>query len=344
MILVTGGTGLVGSHLLVELIKRNHSVKAIFRNEKKLNSVKNVFDYYFDNADVHFNKIEWIKADITDVYSLEKAFKNVRIVYHCAAIVSFNEKDYKAMRKTNIEGTANMVNLAIAHKIKKFCYVSSIATIEKNSNSEMLITEENEWNKESNNYGYAISKYGAEMEVWRGSQENLDVVIVNPGVILGSGFWQSGTGELFSKMYQNFKFYTNGITGFVGVKDVVKAMIKLTESNIKNERFILVSENISFKELFFKIADTFGRKRPSVKVDKTLSNLAWRVEKIKSFITGKPPLITKHSANASLSIYCYDSGKIKKSLDFNFETIDKTIKDVCADFLRDKKRYFKNNP
>ncbi len=338
MILVTGGTGLVGSHLLVELIKRNHSVKAIYRNEKKLNAVKNVFNYYFDDADTYFDKIEWIKADITDIPSLEKAFLNTDIVYHCAAIVSFNEKDYPVMRKTNIEGTANMVNLAIANKIKKFCYVSSIATIEKNSNPNSLITEENEWNKESNNYGYAITKYGAEMEVWRGTQENLDVVIVNPGVILGSGFWQSGPGELFSKMYQNFKFYTEGITGFVGVKDVVKAMIKLTESNIKNERFILVSENISFKELFFKIADAFGRKRPSVKVDKTLSNIAWRVEKIKSFLTGKPPLITKHSANASLSKYRYDSSKIKKAVDFNFETIDETIKDVCVDFLKDREQ------
>lgn len=337
MILVTGGTGLVGSHLLVELTKKNNSVKAIYRNEKKLDAVKNVFSYYFEDSKKYFAKIEWIKADITDIPSLEKAFQNIKTVYHCAAIVSFNEKDYKAMRKTNIEGTANIVNLAIAFNIKKLCYVSSIATIEKNSNPNALITEENEWNKESNNYGYAITKYGAEMEVWRGSQEGLDVVIVNPGVILGSGFWQSGPGELFTKVYQNFKFYTEGVTGFVAVKDVVKAMTKLMESAIINERFILVSENISFKELFFKIADTLKKKKPSVKVGKTLSTIAWRIEKIKSFVTGKPPMITKHSASASLSIYKYDSSKIIKKLHFKFQPLDETVKDVCIDFLKDKK-------
>lgn len=337
MILVTGGTGLVGSHLLVELTKKNNSVKAIYRNEKKLDAVKNVFSYYFEDSKKYFAKIEWIKADITDIPSLEKAFQNIKTVYHCAAIVSFNEKDYKAMRKTNIEGTANIVNLAIAFNIKKLCYVSSIATIEKNSNPNALITEENEWNKESNNYGYAITKYGAEMEVWRVSQEGLDVVIVNPGVILGSGFWQSGPGELFTKMYQNFKFYTEGVTGFVAVKDVVKAMTQLMESAIINERFILVSENISFKELFFKIADTLKKKKPSVKVGKTLSTIAWLIEKIKSFVTGKPPMITKHSASASLSIYKYDSSKIIKKLHFKFQPLDETIKDVCIDFLKDKK-------
>ena len=335
MILVTGGTGLVGSHLLAKLTQEKKPVRAIYRSKDKLKTVRNVFSYYFKDTDKYFDKIEWLKGDITDVPSLENAFKNVDYVYHCAAIVSFNAKDYQAMRKTNIEGTANMVNLSIANNIKKFCHVSSIATIEKNSNPNVLITEDNEWNKESNNYGYAITKYGAEMEVWRGTQEGLDVVIVNPGVILGSGFWLSGPGELFTKMYTGFNFYTEGITGFVGVKDVVKAMTQLMESSVKNERYILVSENTSFKELFFKIADTFRKKRPSVKVGKTLSNIAWRMEKLKSFITGKPPLITKHSASASLSRYKYDAGKIKKDLNFEFESLDKTIKDTCGDYLKD---------
>jgi nucleoside-diphosphate-sugar epimerase len=335
MILVTGGTGLVGSHLLAELVKQNQAIRAIYRSEEKLKLAKNVFSYYFEEFDDKFSKIEWVKADINDVPSLELAFKNINYVYHCAAIVSFNEKDYQSMRKTNIEGTANMINLSIANNIKKFCYVSSIATIEKNTKKESLITEENEWNKESNNYGYAITKYGAEMEVWRGSQEGLRVVVVNPGVILGSGFWYSGPGELFTKMYNGFKFYTEGITGFVGVKDVVKTMIQLMESDIKNERFILISENKSFKNLFFKIADTFNKNRPSIKVGKTLSNIAWRIEKVKSLISGKPPLITKHSASASLSTYQYDSGKIKKYLNYKFESLDKTIQDACKNFEQD---------
>jgi len=335
MILVTGGTGLVGSHLLANLVTKNEPIRAIFRKSSKLNTVKRVFSYYFDDYKNKFDLIEWIEADLTDVPSLEKAFQNIDKVYHCGAIVSFNKNDYQAMRKTNIEGTANMVNLAIANRIKKFCYVSSIATIEKNENPNKQITEENEWNKETNNYGYAITKYGAEMEVWRATQEGLKVVIVNPGVILGSGFWQNGPGELFAKSYNEFPFYTEGITGFVGVKDVVKAMVNLMESNIVNERFILVSDNISFKMLFFKMADAFNKKRPRIKVGNFLSNIAWRVEAIKSFLTKKPPMITKHSASASLSKYLYDSSKIKKTIDFQFEPIDATIKEVCKDYLND---------
>ncbi len=334
MILVTGGTGLVGSHLLYQLSLTKDKIRAIYRSEDKIKLTKRVFSYYTKD-DAFFNKIEWLKADVTNVSSLEKAFKNINLVYHCAAIVSFDARDYQQMRKVNIEGTANMVNFALANNVTKFCFVSSIATIEKNT-SNNLITETNEWNTETNNYGYAITKYGAEMEVWRATQEGLDVVIVNPGVILGSGFWYNGPGELFTKFYTEFKFYTEGITGFVGVKDVVKTMILLMDGSIKNERFILVAENSSFKDVFFKIADSFHKKRPNIKVDKTLSNIAWRLEKIKSFITQKPPLITKHSASASLSKYQYSSAKIEKTLNFSFEELEDTIIAVCKDFLKDK--------
>ena len=348
MILVTGGTGLVGSHLLYQLALKNDKIRAIHRKNSNLNAVAHVFSYYTSNYKELFQKIEWIEADVTDVPSLEKAFKNTAIVYHCAAIVSFDKRDYQQMRKVNIEGTANMVNLSLANKVQKFCFVSSIATMEKkellvSSQSEDAknhntnrIDETNEWNTETNNYGYAITKYGAEMEVWRATQEGLDVVIVNPGVILGSGFWHSGPGELFTKFYNEFKFYTEGSTGFVAVKDVAKAMIQLMDSNITNERFILVAENSSFKNLFFKIADAFGKKQPTIKVTKTLSAIAWRLEAVKSFFTGKAPLITKHSASASLSNYQYSSDKIKKAINFKFEELDRTIQDVCKDFLKDK--------
>ncbi len=335
MILITGATGLVGSHLLYLLISKGESVRAIYRKNSNLDAVKNVFSYYTKEYEALFNKIEWFEADITDVPSLKNAFSNINFVYHCAAIVSFDKRDYFTMRKTNIEGTANMVNLSIANKITKFCYVSSIATIEKSTKKDELITETNEWNTETNNYGYAITKYGAEMEVWRASQEGLDVVMVNPGVILGAGFWHSGPGELFTKAYNNFKFYTEGVTGFVSVKDVAKAMLLLMKSEIKNERFILVSANISFKEVFIKMADAFSSKPPTIKVGKTLSNIAWRLEWFKSLLTGKSPMITKHSASASLSTYRYSAKKIEKALNFEFENIEITIKDVATCFLKD---------
>ncbi|AMC12226.1 NAD-dependent epimerase [Lutibacter profundi] len=328
MILVTGGTGLVGSHLLLQLVLKNNMVRAIHRKNSNLNAVKKVFSYYSSNFETLFKKIEWVEADITDVFSLEKAFENVSEVYHAAALISFNSKDNKAMRKVNIEGTSNIVNLCIAKKVKKICYVSSIATIEKSINNK-IIDENCEWNVELNNYGYAITKHGAEMEVWRASQEGVDVVIVNPGVILGAGFWHNGSGELFSKIYNGLKFYSEGITGFVSTTDVVKIMIQLMQSDIKNERYILVSENVSFKDVFFKIADSFNKKRPTIKTTKFMTAIGWRLEKIRAILTHKPPLLTKQSSKAIHNKHYYSSEKIKKAIDFQFESVFATVKAVC---------------
>lgn len=333
MILVTGGTGLVGSHLLYHLSLENEAIKAIHRNNSNLNAVKNVFSYFSDDFEALFQKIEWIEADITDVFALEKAFENVTHVYHSAALVSFDPKDYRAMRKINIEGTSNVVNFCIDKKVEKLCFVSSVATIEK-SISNKILDEDEAWSNEMNIHGYAITKYGAEMEVWRASQEGVPVVIVNPGVILGAGFWKQGSGVIFSKIYKGLSFYSEGITGFISVKDVAKIMLQLMQSNIKNERFILVSENRSFKDVFFLIADNFGKKRPSVKITTFISEIGWRLEKIRSFLTGKPPLLTRNSAKSIHKKYCYSSEKIKASLHYDFEPVSDTIERVCKLYIR----------
>ena len=334
MILVTGGTGLVGSHLLYQLALQHKNIVAIHRKTSNLEAVKHVFSYYSDTADALFASISWLEADITDIYSLTKAFKDITHVYHCAAMISFSKADYLTMRKVNIEGTANIVNICIDKKITKLCYVSSVAAIGKSLNGEE-ITEEDEWNVEQNNYGYAITKYGAEMEVWRASQEGIDTVIVNPSVILGPGFWQEGSGKLFSNIYKGFKFYTEGITGFVGVHDVVTCMIALMESTLKNEHYLLISENTSFKALFFAIADGLHKKRPSIKATPFLSGLAWRVSSFLQLITGKKSMITKQTAKSSHNNYRYSNAKIKAALDFEFEPLATTIASTCAYCLKD---------
>lgn len=330
MILVTGGTGLVGAHLLYHLSLKNDTIRAIYRTTASLEKVKKVFSFYSDDVTL-FDKIEWFKADITDVPAMIPAFSDVKHVYHCAAFISFNPKDYIEMRKINIHGTAIIANLCIDAKIDKLCFVSSIAAV-GDSLQNKPITEEDEWNKELDNSGYSITKFGAEMEVWRASQENIDVVIVNPGVILGSGFWTSGSGKLFSQVYNGFKFYTEGVTGFVSVQDVVKAMLLLMDSDVKNERFILVSENKSFKEIFFSIADAFGKKRPSKKIKSWQTALFWRLSSVISFITKKEPLLSKYSARSAHSISEYSSEKIKKTLNFKFESIENTIQKVTKIF------------
>ena len=259
MILVTGGTGLVGSHLLYKLLQGKAKVRAIYRREKTLETVKRVFSFYSKSPNKLFDSIEWIQADITDIPSLEHALKDIIYVYHCAAFVSFEPDKYYQLRKINIEGTANVVNLCLDQKIKKLCYVSSVAAL-GNSTNNKKIDEETYWNPEEENSVYGITKYGAEMEVWRGIQEGLQAVIVNPTVIIGPGIWSHGSGYLIKKVYTGMSYYTKGSIGLVDIHDVVNIMTELMSSNISNERFILISENWSYKEFFNYIAKNLNLK------------------------------------------------------------------------------------
>ncbi|HET8753627.1 MAG TPA: SDR family oxidoreductase [Salinimicrobium sp.] len=342
MILVTGGTGLVGSHLLVELLKSGKNVRAIFRNEKKLDSVKRVFFYYFPKteAEFFFEKIDWVKAEINDIPSLEIAFPDVTQVFHCAALVSFDPSDNKKLRKINIEGTANVVNLCISNKVEKLCLVSSIATLDLKPGEEE-ISEISIWNPAENHSMYAITKYGAEMEAWRASQEGIPVVIVNPGVIIGPGFWESGSGKIFKKVKNGLNFYFPKITGFVGVKDVVKIMAELMERPVKNEQFILVAENVSFKHIFEQVAVVLGKSPPSKALKPWMLNLGWIFQKIFGFATNKPRNLTSQSRKSLFKSTFYSSEKIKILLDYEFKKIDDVISETAENFKRDLE---KQNP
>ena len=336
MILVTGGTGLVGSHLLFQLLKSNVSIRAIYRQENTLKRVKHVFSYFSDDADALFNQIEWVEADLNNIPQLQDAFKDITHVYHCAAIVSFEPNKYHLIRKINIKGTANIVNLSISNKIKKLCYVSSISAIGHHTNPEVLIDEKTDWNPEDDNSIYAITKYGAELEVWRGTQEGLDAVIVNPGIILGAGYWNGGSsGNLFKRIYNGMPYYTLGITGYVDIWDVVKAMQQLMNSNIKNEGFILVSENISFKVLQTKTAEELQVKPPNKEAKPWLLAIAWRLDWLKHKLFGKPRILSKQVAKSAINISKYDASKLKTTLNFEFKPINKSIEEVSLLYLQD---------
>ncbi|MGA9591175.1 MAG: NAD-dependent epimerase/dehydratase family protein [Salegentibacter sp.] len=328
MILVTGGTGFVGSHLLFDLAKSGEKVRAIHRKNSDLEAVKKVFSYYTDekNAEELFNSIEWTEADITEIPALTSAFENITRVYHCAAFVSMGAGHEKVMRRVNIKGTANVVNLCIKEKIEKLCYVSSVASLGKPVKGK-IIEEDNLWNPEENHSDYAITKYGAEIEVWRGSQEGLDVVIVNPGVILGAGFWNEGSSRAFTRIDKGLKFYFPKVTGFVGVRDVVKAMKLLMASDIKNEKYILVAENLSFKKLFSKIADSINRPRPSRLIKKWMIKIAWVLQRLGAPF-GVKQQFTRHSASTLYEDARYSSEKIRNELDFQFTPIAEVISET----------------
>jgi dihydroflavonol-4-reductase len=332
MVLVTGGTGLVGAHLLLHLIENGDNVRALYRNAKKIERTKSVFDLYKKSH--LFELIQWIEADILDVPSLETVFTDIEYVYHCAALISFNPKDEDLVRKTNIEGTANIVNFCIAKGVKKLCFVSSIAALGDLAAHETIITEETEWNPEKPHSDYAISKYGAEMEVWRGLQEGLDVVIINPGVILGpipkSKNTEQGSAELYTKVANGLSFYTLGNTGFVAVDDVVRIASILMKSEIKNERFTLISDNIVFRDILNTIADALKVKRPVNHANPLLMKIIWRVDWFLATFFLKKREITKATAKSSYTKDLYSNEKVKTSLKTDFLDIHQYIKEVST--------------
>jgi dihydroflavonol-4-reductase len=328
MVLVTGGTGLVGAHLLLHLIENGERVRAIYRNLESIQKTKKLFLLY--KKEDLFKKIDWIQADIIDVPSLEMAFEDVDYVYHCAALISFNPKDEDLIRKINIEGTANMVNFCIIKNVKKVCFVSSIAALGDLKENEKIITEETEWNPEKPHSDYAISKYGAEMEIWRGQQEGLNSVIVNPGVILGPRIWEQGSGILFNKIENGFPFYTKGTTGFVAVTDVVKVMVQLMKSEVKSERFTLIAKNIVFQDLFNSIADAMKVKRPSFYVSPLLTNVFWRIDWLLSIVFRTKRKLDRATAIASYSKNLYSNEKIIKTLETEFVDIHHYVTEISS--------------
>ena len=330
MILVTGGTGLVGAHLLLHLIEsRNNAtekIRAIYRTIESIEKTRSLFNLY--KKINLFNFIEWVNADIVDVTSLESVFIGISQVYHCAAIISFDPKDEEKIRKINIEGTANIVNFCLSYNIQKFCYVSSIAVLGDLAANETIITEETEWNPEKPHSDYAISKYGAEMEVWRGQQEGLNILIVNPGVIIGPGFHERGSGLLFKKVADGLSFYTLGTTGFVAVSDVVRICNELMNSDIKNERFTLIAENITFRDILNSIAAALHVQKPTKHAKPYLMELIWRLDWILSVVFGQKRQFTKATAKASYSKSLYSNQKIKDTLNTEFADVKEYIKEI----------------
>jgi dihydroflavonol-4-reductase len=336
MILVTGGTGMLGSHLLFKLLKEGEKVRALKRNSSNLEHVKKVFSYYEEDYAELFKKIEWFDADIMDQESLYESLDGIDRVFHVAALVSFRSRDKYKMISNNVTGTANIVNAALESGVQKFCHVSSISALGHDSSTN-LTHEETFRNPKARYSGYSISKYRSELEVWRGITEGLNAVIVNPSIILGPGDWKTGSPSIFSNIAKGLKFYTNGITGYVDVWDVVNAMVSLMKTEISGERYIVSAENISFKEIFSKVADSLGVKRPTIHANKAMLGIAWRFEAIRSHITGNQPMVTKDSAYSANNIVRFSSQKLIDAIDFRFTPIESSVKKISEIYLSDEK-------
>ena len=330
MILITGATGLVGSHLALQLIENGEKVRAIYRNSTSKMATKSLFELYGKGN--LFEDIEWIQADITDVPSLEIAFANVDSVYHCAALISFDPKDEALLRKTNIEGTANIVNFSITNGVKKLCFVSSIAALGDLKSFETIINETTEWNPEKHHSDYAISKYGAEIEIWRGQQEGLKVAVLNPGIILGPGFWNKGSGQLFSAVANGMSFYTKGISGFVAVTDVVQLLILAMKTNLDNEinreQFVVIEGNYSYEVIINTISEALKVTKPRFYASPWLTKIAWRLDWIAATVFNQKRKLSKETARSSHSTDLYSNEKATTTFDFQFRNIKEYIHEI----------------
>jgi len=325
MILVTGGTGLTGSHLLFELTSRGDKVRATKRSGSSVDFVRKVFSLYTNNPDTLLNQIQWVDVDLIDYRSVLEATRNIDTVFHTGAVVSFNPKDSTSIKETNIKGTANVVDACIESGVKTLCHVSSIASLGE-PNPQGAIDELCNWTKSKGQSVYAKSKFYGEMEVWRGAEQGLRVIIVNPSVILGPGRWNTGSGQLFSRISKGMPFFTSGVSGYVDVRDVAKALVLLNDKQeIANERFILNSENVSFKELFTLIANGIGKKPPFIEVKPWIVNVIYPFIKLIGIIVGKGTAVSRSNLKSAFSISNYSSEKVKKAIGFEFIPIADSI-------------------
>jgi len=317
MIFITGASGLLGSHVAYALCAKGYAVKALRRSNSDLEGIKEVFSFYDQSHPALFNKIIWVDGNVDDYFSLLEGMGGTDEVYHCAGVIGFSGEDPKLLLKINGEGTANVVNVAMEKGIKKFCHVSSISAIPNHDKKE-IIDESIFWKSSPENSAYAISKYAGEQEVWRAIEEGLNAVIVNPSIIIGPGNWGKSTGKIITESHKGIKFYTESTKGYVDVRDVAQCMILLMEKNIFSERFILNSENLSFKDALSFLHIEFGNKVPSIKANKFLLEFARILEKILSVFSNYRPSISKEVVSAALTSENYNNKKIIDAISFNF--------------------------
>lgn len=324
-VLVTGGTGLVGAHLLYELVRKGYSVKATKRSSSNLKFAEWVFGLYSSNPGELFKKVEWVEADMLDYSSVQEATRGIDTVFHTSAVVSFNPYRAKAIISNNVAGTANIVDACLENGVKTLCHISSIAAL-GDTNAQGFIDENCKWSSSKGQGAYALSKFLSENEVWRGKEHGLRVIVVNPSVILGPGRWDSGSGQLFKQASKGQPFYTEGISGFVDVRDVAKAMVVLSENDeISNDRFVLNAENVSYKQLFTIIAEEIGKKAPYIKIPRTLIKAVSPIVYLVGIITGAGGKTLVKSTDAAFSKTNYSSEKIKKAINFQFIPVSETV-------------------
>lgn len=323
-IFITGATGLVGAQFIRKLLGEGYRVVALRRKE--------VPDPWLKEID---DQIEWRLGDINDVQSLLKAMNGCQHVIHAAAMISFLPKRRQLMMETNIQGTANMINVALELKMASFVHVSSVSSLGRYK-MDGIIDESKQWKDHKQNTGYAISKYKAELEAYRGFHEGLNVLIVNPATVIGYSDWTRGSSRMFQLAYKGNKFAPKGRMGFIMVEDVVDLTLKLLKRKCFGERFILTAEQHSFTDILGMVAKGFNKRPPTLTVTPFLAGFAWRMHAVQSWFTGLEPGISKETARYTQYDYHYSNAKVMHAVDHKLRDVESGILEVCAKYLNQK--------
>lgn len=324
MVVVIGGTGLVGTHLLCRLVQSEASIKATYTRPPKLEQAAKILQFYHpQDFETYWQKIEWHQVDVNDLFALDQLIGEGDIVYHCAALVSFHRKDFYKLMKINREGTANVVNTCLDKKVKALGYVSSTAAIGGDDSS--IITEETKWKKTPSTSGYSISKYSAEKEVMRGIEEGLNIALVNPCVILGPGNWNESSLTIFKQVDKGLKFYPPGANATVDARDVAEALQKVVEQEKWGQRYLLIGSNQYFKTLFTEVATQMGKKPPSIKAGKFLLKLAYVLMSVANGVVGQRSPMTRNTLQSALGTKKYSAQKAESELSIKFIGLQESV-------------------
>ena len=320
--MVTGASGLVGSHLVRHLVERGYTrVSALVRKGSDLRLLKPVLP-----------QIELVYGDLLDVPDLEDALRGREWVFHCAAMISHHPKLRQQMERVNVEGTANVVNIALDYGVARFVHVSSTAALGRRKNLRS-INERTEWEPSSWNSHYAKAKYRAELEVWRGVAEGLPALIANPSVVIGPGHWDRGAQKWFTNARRGMKFYPPGANGFVGANDLARFLLLLAQDERSGERYVVSAENRAYRDIFNEISDALNVARPSLAVTPIIKSAAWRWEWFKSTLTAGLPLVTRETANNSMRKFWYENTRSVEEFNFAYTPINDVIRETAQAFL-----------
>ena len=320
MIFITGATGLLGTEITKSLIVKGESIKVLHRsNISELKSFG--------------SKITLVEGDLSDTALLQKELEDIDTVIHCAALVSFDKKDRKKLDTYNVQGTKNLVDAATQSSVRKFIHISSVAALGR-TKKQTIISESQKWLSSKFNSNYAVSKYLAELEVWRGFEEGLDGFILNPSVVLGKGNWNNSSSTLFKLIYKQRKYFPQGHLNYVDLKDLRDILVSLMESKINHERFIVNGGSVSYETFFKKVSLEFGFAGHRKVINKFWLKTVKTFCDINFLFSGKPRALTKETLRSLSNTSTYDNSKIKKLLTFEFRTLDKTLKDVIPFYIK----------